>query len=184
MPATGTPPYDLDTAQAGLWLLQDAHDHWLADVVEMSGQRAGPEHRHLALRMHQHAASVLLWARGLDDLCGRDPDPLPSYRAARPSMAPVLAAARYAANRAVHQLHTLTRSVPGFAFPITFPLASDKLGRCDWAPEAVLPSVNSEWPGQQRLRAEYVSRMAGQPVGVTFQLLRDWFEQQLSVGSQ
>jgi len=86
MPATGTPPYDLDTAQAGLWLLQDAHDHWLADVVEMSGQRAGPEHRHLALRMHQHAASVLLWARGLDDLCGRDPDPLPSYRAARPSM--------------------------------------------------------------------------------------------------
>jgi len=184
MPATGTPPYDLDTAQAGLWLLQDAHDHWLADVAEMSGQRAGPEHRHLALRMHQHAASVLLWARGLDDLCGRDPDPLPSYRAARPSMAPVLAAARYAANRAVHQLLTLTRSVPGFAFPITFPLASDKLGRCDWAPEAVLPSVNSEWPGQQRLRAEYVSRMAGQPVGVTLQLLRDWFEQQLSVGSQ
>jgi hypothetical protein len=177
---TDSPPFDPDTAGGGLWLLRDAHDHWLADVAEVSGQRAGPEHRHLALRMHQHAASVLLWARGLDDLCDGDPDPLPSYRAARPSMAPVLAAARYAANRAVHQLLTLTRSVPGFTFPITFPLAIDKLGRFDWAPEAVLPSVSSERPGQQRLRAEYVSRMAGQPVGVTLQLLRDWFEQQLT----
>ena len=66
MSVTDSPPYDPDTAAAGLWLLCDAHDQWLADNTEVIGQRAAPQHAHVEL--HQHAASVLPWTRTLDDL--------------------------------------------------------------------------------------------------------------------
>jgi hypothetical protein len=177
---TDSPPYDPDTAAAGLWLLRDAHDQWLADNTEVIGERAGPQPEHVELRLHQHAASVLTWTRALDDLCDGDPEPLLTYRSVRPPMAPLLHGARYACNRSVHQLLTLTRVHRVMRFPLTPSMIFNTYGTFRWVPEKLLPLPGSERPSQASSRAEYVATMAGQEIGPTLQQLRDWFEQQLT----
>lgn len=180
MSAKDTPAYDPDTAAAALWLLRDAHDRWLAEYVEVVATKGDTEHhRTIALRLHQHTASVLTWSRGLDDLCGREPGPLPSYQAARQAQPVLLDGARYACNRSLHQLLTLTRSVGGFSWPIVFPLVADEVGIIRWAEEDLLPPFASERTDQQRIRSAYLARFAGQPVGPALAELREWFEQQL-----
>ena len=136
MSVTDSPPYDPDTAAAGLWLLRDAHDQWLADNTEVIGERAGPQPEHVELRLHQHAASVLTWTRALDDLCDGDPEPLLTYRSVRPPMAPLLHGARYACNRSVHQLLTLTRG--GYRRPPRF------------VKQAAAPRTSPPHPGRSR----------------------------------
>lgn len=180
-PAQGTPDYDAAVATDGLWLLRDAHDHWLAEYDEVSKTRGDTEHhRTVALRLHQHTASVLTWARAMDDLCDGDPNPLPSYRAARPPRAALLDGARYASNRSLHQLLTLTRSIGGFRFPLVMPLIANEVGIIRWADGWHLPPLASEFPAQQVLRGKYMAAFAGRPIFATLAELREWFEQQVA----
>lgn len=110
----GDEPYDRDAARQALILLREAHDQWTALLPRALGPGQDMRDPEWTLRtLHQHAASVLTWARGLDDMCD-EPDGLSanpanggaSYveRKQTAEMGGMLDAAIYACNRVIHQL--------------------------------------------------------------------------------
>ncbi len=169
--------FDQAAAKAALRLIQISHDNWTAGLAALAGKdMTGADWQNLALQQYAHAVAVLTWARGLDDMCRDNPAQLPGYASARPQSEVFLGAARYACNRAVHQLITLNQPVGGFGFPMKFPFGFNNLIHFRWAPEAFLPDPQTERPNQAPLRAHYVARFAGEEVTPGLDQLRIWFE--------
>ncbi len=106
---------------------------------------------------------------------------MPGYAAARGQVADLLDAARYACNRALHQLTVLPRPTGGSSFPITFPLAFNEMAGYQWAHERDLPDPTDEHDDKQRvLRATYVTIRAGRDMADALDRLRRWFERVLT----
>ena len=169
--------FDLAAAQAAKRLVQLSHDSWTAGLRELAGTDiTGMQWHDAALRQYGHAAAVLVWARGLDDMCRADAGQLPAYGAARPQVEALIGAARYACNRAVHQLITLNQPVGGFSYPKRYPFGFTNLAYFQWVAEAFLPDPRTENAGQARFRAHYIAEFAGKDVKEGLDRLRSWFD--------
>ena len=169
--------FDLAAAQAAKRLVQFSHDGWTEGLRELVGvDITGPQWHDAALRQYGHAAAVLVWARGLDDMCCANAGQLPAYLASRPQSEALLGAARYACNRAVHQLITLNQPVGGFSYPKRYPFGFNSLTYFRWVPEGLLPDPQSEMAGQARIRAHYIAEFAGKDVKAGLDRLRSWFD--------
>lgn len=172
------PPYNPTAASAAHALLQNAHDDWTARLQDLrpdddvEGGQAD-----LRLRLYGSAASVLLWARGLDDMCD-DPGGHPPYVAVRSGAAPLLSAARYASNHAIHQLIPLSDlDRGGWSYPKSYPLVI-RAPTPRWAPESALRPIDDDH--NAKLRSVYLNDWAGREMGPTLDALRAWFDQQLT----
>jgi hypothetical protein len=169
--------FDLVAARAAKRLIQLSHDSWTAGLQQLAGADiTSPQWQDFALRQYTHAAAVLVWARGLDDMCRGNAGQLPTYLPGRPQSEALLGAARYACNRAVHQLITLNQPVGGFGFPVQFPFGFNNLTYFQWVPEGVLPDPQTEQGGQASIRAQYIAEFAGNSVTPGLDRLRAWFD--------
>ncbi len=166
--------FDQDAAKGALNLLQRAHERWKATTNQLQGTKLATQAaiREARLEAYDHAVAVLTWSRGLDDMC----QALPSYASARMFKVDLLGAARYACNRAVHQLLMLGQPNLGIGFPLGFPLQFNSLSFFKWAPEHLLPPANTERQNQLSIRAQYIQRFAGNPMTPDLADLRVWFE--------
>ncbi|MDQ0376639.1 hypothetical protein [Amycolatopsis thermophila] len=188
-----TDPFDIPKARGTLRVLQLAHDRWTELYEGIEGLKFddlnGQEE--VAAIIRGPAVEMMMWARGLDDLCRGMPErrdgqlvptepDLPGYETARATVAGLVDGARYATNREVHQLLALMQPKGALKFPLTFPLAFDHFGGVQWLHEMQLPPAAEERRGQAPLRQAYVDHLAGRPVGPTLDGLRQWFESQLS----
>lgn len=114
--------------------------------------------------LHQHAASTLTWARGLNDMA-TDPDGLSGYDTARAAQAEALDAAAYACARAIHQLISVGKYLPpGISGPWVGSITSDPPDMRWVTAEALPPASADSGPTRTRRRAAYLSRWAGQPM--------------------
>jgi hypothetical protein len=169
--------FDPAAAKAAKRLIQLSHDSWIEGLQQLAGADITGVHWHdFALRQYSHAAAVLVWARGLDDMCRVNAGQLPTYLPARPQSEALLGAARYACNRAVHQLINLNQPLGGVGFPLQFPFGFNNLTSFQWVPEGLLPDPQTEQGGQASIRAYYVAEFAGMDVTPGLTLLRAWFD--------
>lgn len=166
----------------GLRLLQLAHDRWYGARREVGGRKiTGSAGREIALHAHGAAVEVVTWAGALDDVCKDPSGPVPGYTAARAEIADLLDAARYARNRALHQLTVLPRPIGGISVPLVFPLVADEMAGYQWAHDRDLPSAADEHDNtQRRLRAIYIALLAGRDMADALDQLRAWFERVLA----
>ncbi len=159
-----------------LRLLQLAHDQWVEGLKELRGARFTEELHDRALKQYGYAFTLLLLARGLDDMCKT----MAPYTAERAQVADLLDAARYAANHIVHQLGVASQPVGGFTAPLRAPIEV-VVGYVGWVPEGHLPAAADERDDtQRRYRARYLELLAGRDMSPALEQLRRWFEEQVA----
>jgi len=156
--------WNSDSARQALLLLREAHDGW-TELLSTAHNPASDLDPERTLRtMHQHAASVLMWARGLDDMAG-GANGLAGYPDTATAPNELVDAAVYACARAIHQLIQIGRFKPGGrAFPVVFPLTF-KPAALMWVEEGALPPPEIDnGPIRSRRRRAYLNRWAGRPM--------------------
>lgn len=161
----GDERWHADSAREALILLRQAHDAWTSLLPRGLEPHRDDDAEQTARAMHQHSASVLTWARGLDDMAC-DPNGLLGYPDTRSAPGVELVdAAVYGCNRAIHQLIAVGRYSPGgMSFPKSFPVRFESEG-VKWVKEDRLPPATADnGPMRSRRRAAYLRRWAGQPM--------------------
>ncbi|GAA2327454.1 hypothetical protein [Dactylosporangium salmoneum] len=172
--------YNHHKADNALRLLQLAHDQWTYGLKAIQGSKYTEELRDRALRQYGYAFTMLLLARGLDDMCKTTA----SYTATRARMVDLLEATRYAANHTVHQLSAVGQPIGVITWPLQWPIEYT-VGHMEWVPEGHLPAASDEKDdAQRRFRARYLELLAGRDMSPALAQLRWWFEEQvLALGS-
>ena len=160
----GDEPWNAHAARQALILLREAHDEWAALLPLAHNPISDPDPAQTLRTMHQRGASVLTWARGLDDMA-TPPDGLPSYPITSAAPDELIDSAVYACNRSVHQLIPVGHYSPGGrTYPRTGPRTYAPVG-ITWITESALPPTEADsGPTRSRRRAAYLRRWAGRPM--------------------
>jgi hypothetical protein len=99
----GDEPWNTEAARNALILLREAHDDWLMLLPTAHDRIGDPAPERTLRTLHQHAAAVLTWVRGLNDMAVGN-NGLSGYPDTAKTPVELVDAAVYACNRAIHQL--------------------------------------------------------------------------------
>jgi hypothetical protein len=160
----GDEPWNTEAARNALILLREAHDDWLMLLPTAHDRIGDPAPERTLRTLHQHAAAVLTWVRGLNDMAVGN-NGLSGYPDTAKTPVELVDAAVYACNRAIHQLVAVGQyEVGGRRYPLRYSRSYAPSG-VTWVGEEALPPASADGGKiRPRRRAAYLTRWAGKPM--------------------
>jgi hypothetical protein len=172
-------PWNAETAHEALILLREAHDAWITLLPTAHNRISDPAPERTLRTLHQHAAAVLTWVRGLDDMAVGD-NGLSGYPDTVATSVELVDAAVYACNRAIHQLIAVGQyQVGGRSYPLRYSRSYAPSG-VTWVGEEALPPASADSGKiRPRRRAAYLTQWAGQPMADGLAEIRSFMDTEI-----